>query len=239
MPAPIDYSVCQDKVQYPYDKDPGILKKRLAFILAARRGWCQPSYYILDTPNLKWHHRCEPRRRTVLEARSLSLSTVLRWTDKQCHAYLEKVRWPDGPICPECGTSEHYRITRKTKTKNKVDSLYKCRACRRQFTVTVGTIFEGSKIPLSKWFAAIYTMCAFKRGVGAQQVHIQARVTYKSAWFMCRRVREAMLENGHSPLLEPATSVAQQKRSRRDRRIKLNLSFEQGLATLARKYGGS
>jgi transposase-like protein len=126
-----------------------------------------------------------------IEKRNPSFSTVLRWTDKQCRAYLERARWPDGPICPRCETSNPYRITRKTRTKNKVASLYKCRKCRRQFSVTVGTIFEGSKIPLSKWFAAIYPMCTFKRGVSAQQVHIQSRVTYKSAWFMCQRIKEA------------------------------------------------
>ena len=127
-----------------------------------------------------------------MEPRKLTFSTVLRWSDKQCLAYLEKVRWPEGPICPRCGAAEPYRITRRTRTKNKVSAMYKCRACRRQFTATVGTIFEGSKIPLRKWFAAIYPMCAFKRGVGAQHVHIQTKVTYKSAWFMCRRIREAI-----------------------------------------------
>ena len=133
-----------------------------------------------------------------MEQRSLTYGTILRWTDKQCRAYLEKVRWPDGPVCPMCGASEPYRITRKTKTSNRVDSLYKCRTCRRQFTATVGTIFQGSKIPLRKWFAAIYPMCAFKRGVSAQHIHIQTGVTYKSAWFMCHRIREAMRQYDHA-----------------------------------------
>ena len=125
----------------------------------------------------------------------VSYTSVLRWTENDCRAYLEQIRWPNGPVCPKCGaTTEPYRITRKTKTKNKVQSLYKCRACKRQYTVTIGTIFEGSKIPLRKWFAAIYTMCAFKRGVSAYQIHIQARITYKSAWYICNRIREAMKE---------------------------------------------
>ena len=97
-------------------------------------------------------------------------------------------------ICPRCGKSDPYHIKRKTRTKNRVRSLYKCRGCRRQFTVTIGTIFEGSKVPLRKWFAAIFLMCAFRRGTGAQQVHIQTGVTYKSASFMCKRIREAMME---------------------------------------------
>lgn len=83
-------------------------------------------------------------------------------------------------------------MTRRAGTRNKVQSLYKCRSCRRQFSVTVGTFFEGSKVPIRKWFAAIYPMCAFKRGAGAQQIQIQIRVTYKTAWFMGNRIREAM-----------------------------------------------
>ena len=121
-------------------------------------------------------------------------SNLLRWTEKDCRAYLEQIRWPEGPVCPKCGSREVYRITRKTKTKNKVRSLFKCKGCKKQFTVTIGTIFEGSKIPLRKWFAAIYLMCAFKRGISAYEVHVQARITYKSAWYICYRVREALKE---------------------------------------------
>ena len=130
-----------------------------------------------------------------MNKRRISYSSILRWTEKDCRQYLENIRWPNGPICPKCGTPEPYLITRKSKTKNKVPSLYKCKGCRKQFTVTVGTIFEGSKIPLQKWFAAIYPMCAFKRGISAYHVHIQARITYKSAWFICHRIREALRED--------------------------------------------
>ncbi|MBI4328723.1 MAG: IS1595 family transposase, partial [Chloroflexi bacterium] len=93
-----------------------------------------------------------------------------------------------------------YTITRKSRTKNLVTKLYKCRQCKQQFTVTVGTIFEDSKIPLSKWFAAIYLMCASKKGISAHQLHRQLHVTYRSAWFMCHRIREAMRDK-HLPLL--------------------------------------
>ncbi|UCC59920.1 MAG: transposase [Dehalococcoidia bacterium] len=126
----------------------------------------------------------------------VSYSNLLRWTEKDCRTYLEHIRWPDGPVCPKCGVTEPYRITRKSRTKNKISSLYKCRACKRQFTVTVGTIFEGSKIPLKKWLAAIYIMCAFKRGISAYDIHVQTRITYKSAWFICHRVREALRTEG-------------------------------------------
>ena len=124
----------------------------------------------------------------------VSYNSLLRWTEKDCRAYMERIRWPEGPVCPKCGAKEPYRINRKSRTKNKVRSLYKCRECGRQFTVTVGTMFEGSKIPLRKWLAAIYIMCAFKRGISAYDIHVQTRITYKTAWHICHRVRETMKE---------------------------------------------
>jgi transposase-like protein len=126
----------------------------------------------------------------------LAYQTVLRWTDDQCREYLEHQRWPNGAACPKCGTVNPYVLERKTKSKNKVQKLYKCRACRKQFTATIGTIFEDSHIPLNKWFAAIFTMCASKKGVSAHQLHRMLGVTYKSAWFMAHRIREAMRDKG-------------------------------------------
>ena len=126
----------------------------------------------------------------------VSFQSVLRWSDQACRDYLEGMRWPDGPACPKCGVTEPYRITRKTRTKNGLQSLYKCRACRKQFTATVGTIFEDSKIPLSKWFAAIFMMCSSKKGISAHWMHRNLDITYKSAWFMCHRIREAMKDKG-------------------------------------------
>jgi hypothetical protein len=119
---------------------------------------------------------------------------ILRWTDEQCREYLESRRWPNGPICPKCGAGDPYRIQRKSATKNVVAKLYRCKnkECKKQYTATVGTIFEDSKVPLSKWFAAIYLMCASKKGVSAHQIHRELDVTYKTAWFICHRVRESM-----------------------------------------------
>ena len=125
---------------------------------------------------------------------STSYLDVMKWTDEECRQYLESHRWPNGPVCPKCGAVDPYTITRKSASKNSVRSLYKCRSCKKQYTATVGTIFEDSHIPLSKWFAAIYLMCASKKGVSAHQIHRMVGVTYKSAWFMCHRVREAMRE---------------------------------------------
>jgi transposase-like protein len=130
----------------------------------------------------------------------LSFQKVVRWSEDECREFLERMRWPDGPCCPKCGAEEPWKITRRTQTKNAVRSLYRCRACKRQFTATVGTIFEDSKIPLSKWFAAIYLMCASKKGISAHQLHRQLDITYKSSWFMCHRIREAMRDKDGSPL---------------------------------------
>lgn len=121
--------------------------------------------------------------------------------------YLEKTRWPNGAICPHCGSVEAYKLTAKEGSKTPVrEGVYKCKACRKQFTVTVGTIFEDSRIPLNKWLYAIHMMCSSKKGVSAHQLHRMLGVTYKSAWFMCHRIRYAM---GESPLAEKLSGVVE------------------------------
>jgi transposase-like protein len=102
--------------------------------------------------------------------------------------YLESVRWPNGPICPHCGESERKPYALKSKTRR----LWKCAACRKQYTVTVGTIFESSHIPLHKWLWAFFLLCSSKKGMSAHQLHRMLGITYKSAWFMAHRIRYAM-----------------------------------------------
>lgn len=111
--------------------------------------------------------------------------------------YLESIRWPDGPVCPHCGVEDpkHYRLKHQTR------KLWKCRACRKQFTVTVGTIFEGSHIGLHKWLLAFYLLCSSKKGMSAHQLHRMLGITYKSAWFMAHRIRYAMEQPAFSRLL--------------------------------------
>ena len=102
---------------------------------------------------------------------------------------LEALRWPNGPICPHCGANEKaYAITGKSARPG----LYKCKDCRQQFTVTVGTVFERSRLPLNKWLMAVHLMCASKKGMSSHQLHRMLGVTYKTAWFMTHRIREAM-----------------------------------------------
>lgn len=131
-----------------------------------------------------------------MDTDKLAFQQVIRWSDNQCREYLESKRWPTGAHCPKCNTNSPYMLQRKTETKNKVQKLYKCRKCGKQFTATIGTIFEDSHIPLNKWFAAIFLMCASKKGISAHQLHRTLDITYKSAWFMAHRIREAMRDKG-------------------------------------------
>ena len=105
--------------------------------------------------------------------------------------HLEAIRWPNGPICPHCGGVE--KIHKVTGTKHRA-GLYACRDCNGHFTVTVGTLFERSHIPLHKWFQAVYFLCSSKKGMSAHQLHRTLGVTYKTAWFMFHRIREGMKE---------------------------------------------
>jgi len=109
--------------------------------------------------------------------------------------FLARLRWPDGPRCPHCGSEKAYRLVANAASKRPVRAgVCKCAQCRKQFTVTVGTIFEDSHIPLSKWLLAIHLLCASKKGMSAHQLHRMLDVTYKSAWFMAHRIRYAMTQ---------------------------------------------
>lgn len=106
---------------------------------------------------------------------------------------LEKMRWPNGVVCPRCGGSDPYKLTPKASGKNPArQGLYKCRACRKQFSSTTGTIFESSHVPVSKWLLAIHLISASKKGLSAHQLHRMIGVTYRAAWFMNHRLRHAM-----------------------------------------------
>ncbi|MCZ4345766.1 IS1595 family transposase [Devosia neptuniae] len=105
--------------------------------------------------------------------------------------HLETIQWPHGPVCPHCGNVDAARIT-KLAGKSTRPGVYKCKECRKPFSVTVGTVFERSHIPLHKWVAATHLMAASKKGISAHQMHRMLGVTYKTAWFMEHRIRAAM-----------------------------------------------
>jgi transposase-like protein len=105
--------------------------------------------------------------------------------------WLEACRWPNGPVCPHCSNDEQAAIT-SLKGKAHRRGLYKCNQCREQFTVTVDSVMERSKIPLNKWALAFLLMAASKKGMSAHQLHRTMAIPYKTAWFLAHRVREAM-----------------------------------------------
>jgi transposase-like protein len=120
-----------------------------------------------------------------------SLTAPYFHDDEAARSYLEGIRWPNGPVCPKCGSvGEHYEL----KGKSTRAGVRKCADCRKPFSVTVGTVFERSKIPLSKWLAAAFLLCSSKKGISAHQLHRTLGVTYKTAWFLAHRIRFAMTD---------------------------------------------
>ena len=116
--------------------------------------------------------------------------------------WLEARVWANGRVCPHCGNADQDKLT-KLEGKAHRPGVYQCNEteCRQQFTVTVNTVFERSKIPLTKWLAALFLMTASKKGISAHQVHRMLGISYKSTWFLMHRLREAMREGGLSPAM--------------------------------------
>lgn len=132
--------------------------------------------------------------------------------------HLEQIRWKGEPYCPHCGNIGAYKLGAKAGSKRPVrPGVWKCSACRKQFTVTVGTVFERSHIPLNQWIHTMYLMCASKKGVSANQVSRMLGVTYKTAWFMCHRIRKAM-ESGMGGF-EPATGMPAKRYDRPEKKL--------------------
>jgi len=120
----------------------------------------------------------------------------------------EQMRWPNGPACPHCGGVDPYKLVPKADSKKPGrKGLYKCRACRKQFTVTVGTVFEDSRIPLSKWLLALHLLASSKKGISAHQLHRNLGISYKAAWFMAHRLRYAAAEGPFGALLQGIVEV--------------------------------
>lgn len=119
-------------------------------------------------------------------------------TEQICRDYLEKARWGDTLTCPRCGSYKAYKFSD--------GKLFKCGDCRRQFTVRVGTIFEDSKLPLQKWFLAVYLATSLKKGISSVQLSKYLGITQKSAWFMLHRIRYA-IETGNGNLLSGEVEI--------------------------------
>lgn len=129
---------------------------------------------------------------------------MTRLTDKIFHdegaarAHFEAIRWPEGRTCPHCGTVDNSTLLKGKSTR---PGLYKCKDCRKPFTATMGTIYERSHIPLHKWLLATHLMCASKKGISAAQLHRMLGFgSYRTAWFMAHRIREAMRNDDATPM---------------------------------------
>ena len=124
----------------------------------------------------------------------MSIAKLSRLSETETRSLLEEIRWPNGPICPHCGSVSAKRLGGKAGEKGQIKCSEK--GCRKKFTVRIGTIFEDSKISLRDWVYAFTRMCASKKGISAHQIHRELEVTYKTAWFMCHRIRYAMSQDG-------------------------------------------
>jgi transposase-like protein len=151
-------------------------------------------------------------------------------TDKTCREFLEKVRWNGVPICPHCGSicKDHYKL----KAKGEFKGLYKCKYCGERFTVTVGTMFEGSHISLRKWFIAIYIFSSHKKGISSVQLSKDLGITQKSAWFMLGRLRHCFQSKGNIKF----TGVTQADETyvggkNKNRHYNKKIKFSQGRST--------
>lgn len=116
--------------------------------------------------------------------------------EEAAYAFVEARIWPQGPVCPHCGSCE--RISKMGGKSTRIGT-YKCYECRKPFTVKVGTIFESSHIPLRLWLQAIFLISSSKKGISSNQLHRTLGITLKSAWFMSHRIREAMRSGDMSP----------------------------------------
>src|SRR3984957_12688251 len=116
-----------------------------------------------------------------------ALSADFFHDEAAAYAKLESILWPHGPVCPRCGG-----LDRITRVKGGRLGLWRCGPCKRQFRVTVGTVFESAHVPLNLWFQAMHLLTSSKKGFSSHQLHRVLGVTYKTAWFMTHRIREAM-----------------------------------------------
>src|ERR1700733_8222007 len=113
-------------------------------------------------------------------------------SDDRCRAYLEALRWSDEVLCPRCNSDKISQIVKRNQ--------YDCDACRYQFSVTAGTVFNDSHLPLWKWFLCTYLLCESRKGMSANQLSRTLGISYKTAWYLCHRIRSAMREVNPEPL---------------------------------------
>jgi transposase-like protein len=127
--------------------------------------------------------------------------------EAKAFAHLESIVWADGKVCPHCGAVDRLTKVTANPAKRIREGLWRCGHCKGQFTAKVGTVFEHARIPLHKMLQAVYLMTASKKGISAHQLHRVLEITYKSAWFLAHRIREAMVPTNSAPLGGPGHIV--------------------------------
>jgi transposase-like protein len=128
--------------------------------------------------------------------------------EDKARAFLENLVWPNGPVCPHCECTEVYKLTAKPESKKPVrPGVYKCKKCRKQFTVRIGTVMEESLIPIRKWLMAFHLITSSKKGVSSHQIAREVGITQKSAWFLNHRIREAMKKEPMAGMLKGIVEV--------------------------------
>lgn len=143
---------------------------------------------------------------TFTDLKDMAAIDVARLTEDEARAILERIRWPRGPVCPHCESRNATRIHAKSLKVR--DGLLQCNGCRKQFTVTLGTVMERSHITLRQWVQAFHSMCSHKKGVSALQLQRNLGLkSYKSAWHLAHRIRYAMREQPLKALLHGIVEV--------------------------------
>ncbi|MDE2232505.1 MAG: IS1595 family transposase [Patescibacteria group bacterium] len=140
---------------------------------------------------------------------TLNLTDPIFTDERKAREYFEAIRWPDGVTCPHCGNADSariYAIAPNAKAKVR-QGLYECQDCHGQFTVMTGSVMESSHLPLTKWALAYRLMASAKKGISAHQMRRTLGVSYKTAWFLCHRIREAMRDVSAEKMGGPGTIV--------------------------------
>jgi len=164
---------------------------------------------------------------------NITFKQLRNLSEDKARDLLESIRWPDNAICAHCGSTETHKLQPKTEGKTHVrPGVYFCGTCRKQFTVTVGTIFEGSRIKIEDWSMAVYLMCSSKKGISAHQLHRTIGVTYKTAWSMAHRIRFAMTQEPLAELIKGKVEVDETYIGGNENPVKIPLDFKEAVAAL-------
>lgn len=167
-----------------------------------------------------------------MEVNLIDLVSEHKGDEGKCRTYLEHCRWPEGLKCPRCGSP-------KTSKAAKDGHKFNCDVCHYQFTVTAGTIFHDSHLPMWKWFLAVYLMTESKKGISANQIQRTLKVSYKTAWYLCHRIRKAMQEaTDNEPQLNGTVEVDETYvGGRYDRRRKRHAYEKQAVLGMIERKG--